>query len=185
LKRLFVLLAALAALSAVIAGSAFAGGGTTTCTGGQITGPINNNLDIPAGARCFVGYPTEVKGNVTVEGSLISFGATFDKNVTVTGGTFKAENGGTTILGNLTITGSAGDPTDPRGDFPGNGLWGVQPPDGPLNAINISGNVTYTGNSAPFYVGNQVFVGGNFTSSLNTSWVDATLLHVGGQKNIS
>jgi hypothetical protein len=40
-----------------------------------------------------VGYPTEVKGNVTVEGSLFSFGATFDKNVTVTGGTFKAENG--------------------------------------------------------------------------------------------
>jgi hypothetical protein len=52
----------------------------------------------------------EVTGNVTVQGILKSFGATFDKNVTVDGGAFKALNYGTTIKGNLTISNSAGDP---------------------------------------------------------------------------
>jgi hypothetical protein len=51
MKRIFVLLAALAAVSAVVATSAFAGGGPTTgCPGGSLTGASNNVL-IPAGVQ--------------------------------------------------------------------------------------------------------------------------------------
>jgi hypothetical protein len=89
---------------------------------------------------------------VTVEGSLISFSGTFDKKVPVTGGTFKAENCGTTILGNLTINGSAGGPSDPCGDYVGNGLWGGDRQGNPY-PIHILGNFTYTRNFAPLYVG--------------------------------
>jgi hypothetical protein len=179
MKKLFVVFTALAATAAVVAGSALAGGSTNkVCTQGEwVTSPVTGTLDVPAGVRCFL--TTEVKNTATVEGSLIAFGATFDKNVTVTGGTFKAENGGTTILGNLTITGSAGDQIDPaRDDFAGNGLFGGNGSNPYYQPIHIVGNFTYTGNSAPLYVGyddGKVNVDGNFTYNTNTSWMNVGL----------
>jgi hypothetical protein len=181
MKRLFVLLAALAALSALAAGSAFAAGGTTTCTDGQfIQTTISNNLDVPAGVFCRISG--EVKGNVTVEGKLTAFGALFDKNVTVSGGQFTSGNYGSTILGNLTITGSQGCPG--CGDL--NGFW--------LDYANshVYGNVTLTGNVVPFYIQgtanstpHYLIVDGNFTSSGTVLTGDQTLVHVGGTTNIS
>jgi hypothetical protein len=70
-------------VATVVAGSAFAGGAMTTCTGDLDGTKITGNLDIPAGAVC--GMWGEVPGNVTVEGVLKSFGSTYDKNVTVNG----------------------------------------------------------------------------------------------------
>src|SRR5262245_30040495 len=187
MKRLFVVLAALAATAAIGATSAVAAPtGSTTCGGtlenpGQITGTVEGNLTVPAGQWCNVGWPAVVKGNANVSGHLKSFGGTFKQNVTVDGGSFLAVNGGTTILGNLSITNSAGE-TDPS-TFNGNGLWGAQ------WGNYIAGNFTYTGNSAPLYLGNpgegQTVVGKNFTSSGNTSWVSVPSLQVKGQTNIS
>ena len=108
MKRLIVLLAALAAVSAVIAGSALAGGGNTvaTCNAGNnytLTGS-SSNLDIPAGTFCYL--VGEYQGNVSVEGYAAPAGATFDKNVNVTGGTITTVDHGAHILGNLNISGS-------------------------------------------------------------------------------
>jgi hypothetical protein len=187
MKRLFVLLAALAAVSVVVTGSAFAGApGTTTCGGpladpGQISGTVEGNLNVPAGTWCNVGWPAVIKGNAIVNGHLKSFGGTFNQNVTIDGGSFLALNGGTTILKNLSITNSAGDP-DPS-TFNGNGLFGAQ------YGNYIGGNFNYNGNSAPLYVGNpgepNTVVGKNFTSSANTSSVSVPSLQVTGQTNIS
>src|SRR6516164_157474 len=51
--------------------------GMTTCTTDGL-GPsvITTNLNVPAGATCRL-YGNEVKGNVSVQGSLVAFGATF------------------------------------------------------------------------------------------------------------
>jgi hypothetical protein len=63
----------------------------TTCTG-QIMGPtvIAGDLTVPAGARCtlfaVMGQVVEVQGNVTVEGTLDSWGAHFSKNIFAVGG---------------------------------------------------------------------------------------------------
>jgi hypothetical protein len=176
MKRLLVLLAALAVTSTVVATSAFAGGtGSTTCSGDLGGQKITGNLVVPAGTVC--GMWGEVTGNVTVQGVLKSFGATFDKNVTVDGGAFKSLNWGTTIKGNLTINNSAGD-TNPN-DTNANGFFA------PYSPSHIFGNFTYTGNSAPLYVGESTTVDGNFTFNTNTSWLDIPQLDVNGAKNIA
>jgi hypothetical protein len=139
MKRLFVLFAALAALSTVAAANAFAaGGGTTTCNSDWVNIPhpvtmVNGNLDVPAGATCK--FSGEVTGNVTVEGTLAAFGAKFDKNVIVNGGRFGSANWGSTILGNLNISGSQGNPG--AGDL--NGFWSE------YSDSHIYGNVNYSG----------------------------------------
>src|SRR5262249_10145707 len=169
MKRMFVVLAVLAAASGIGATSALAAGspGVTTCGGtlaspGQINGTVEGNLKVPAGTWCSVGWPAVIKGNAIVNGHLKSFGGTFNQNVNVDGGSFQAVNGGTTILNNLSITNSAGDP-DPS-TFNGNGLWGAD------WGNYIGGNFNYTGNSAPLYVGNPTdknpltVVGKNFNS---------------------
>jgi len=63
---------------------------------------------VPAGATCWL-IGVEVPGSVTVEGTLISQGAKFDKNVTVNGGAIQLGNlnaEGSVVAGNLTITNS-------------------------------------------------------------------------------
>ena len=100
--------------------------GTTTCTG-DLPSPyvIATNLNVPAGATCRL-FGNEVKGNVSVQGSLVAFGATFDRNVSVTGGSFAGENWGVTIKGNLSFV-------DPA-TYSYNGFFGNYSPNEPVVA---------------------------------------------------
>jgi hypothetical protein len=180
MKRLISLaVVVVAALS--ITAVAFASGGTTIATcnasnGYNLVGSANN-VDIPAGTFCYLSG--EFKGNVTVEGYAAPIGATFDKNVTVTGGTIYALNSGAHILGNLTISGSHGNTATAS-----NGLRAD------YATITIEGNLNYIGNFVPLTVGATfpftVDVVGNFTYSGNTVPWDATQpLTVHGQSTIS
>jgi hypothetical protein len=163
MKRLFVLLAALAAVSSVVVGSAFAGGGNTvaSCNAGNnytVQG-ASNNVDVPAGTFCYL--LGEFQGNVSVEGYAVPLGTKFDRNVNVTGGTIAIGGSGADIKGNLNISGSHGFAGVPyntlRADYA---------------SITIEGNLNYTGNFVPLYVGTtgsfNVHVIGNFTYSGNT-----------------
>ena len=138
MKRLFVLLAALAALSTVIAASALAGGGNAvpSCNAANnyTVNGSSSNLDIPAGTFCYL--VGEFQGNVTVEGYAAPAGATFDKNVIVNGGTISTVNHGADIKGNLNISGSHGDPVA--------GLANILKAE--YNDVTIEGNLNYTGN---------------------------------------
>jgi hypothetical protein len=82
----------------------------TECTGPQSNSAVfTTKLDVPVGYTCTL-YGGEVQGNVTVEGSLVSFSTLYDKNVSVLGGSIEIVNGngtGSQITGNLTIIGSA------------------------------------------------------------------------------
>jgi hypothetical protein len=185
MRRLFILLAALAATAAIGATGALAAPpGVTTCgstdpyTPQQIHGTVDGNLNVPAGTWCVLGWPAVIKGVVTVQGHLKAFGVTFNQNVIVDGGSFKAENGGTTILGNLSIKHSV--PFSDPGDAEINGLWG------PGN--HIAKNLIYQDNFVGFYVGNlgegQTIVDGNFNASGNP-WIYTPSLTVSGQTNVS
>jgi hypothetical protein len=179
MKRLFVLLAALAATSAIVAGGALAGGnGTTTANcnsgNGYTLYGSSANLDIPAGMFCYL-YG-EYQGVVSVEGYAAPAAATFDKNVNVNGGTIVAVNGTTEFKGNLNITGSHGVP----GVIGANGFvtdWGT---------VAIDGNLNYFGNFVPLIVGHTANVKGTFNYSGNTyPWDASQPLNVTGSSTIS
>jgi hypothetical protein len=118
--------------------------GTTTCFGlRDYTMPVMDNLDVPAGKVCTLAG-TEVFGNVTVEGTLISYSTHFRKNVTVTGNgiiqIFNGNGAASAIEGNLNISSTGGS-------------WSTL-----YNAIycpNISniirGNLNVTDSSTPFF----------------------------------
>ena len=102
----------------------------------------------------------------------------FDRNVTVTGGVISIINGfgdQTPLVGNLTITGSAGNS-------------GIYCP----NTTNvIRGNLTFTGNTGNLYVC-QATVGGNVTVSNNnrintdySGWWTAALYGITAGKNLT
>src|SRR5262249_3521012 len=133
MKRLFVLLAALAATSAALAGNAFAGGtGSVSCTDASLAGKtITSNVTVPASAPCDLSW-ADVQGNVTVNGSLVTFGIThFAKNVSVQpGGSFAAANWGVTIDGNLSFLNP--------GTYSYNGFWGD------YSTNEVKGNLSYT-----------------------------------------
>jgi hypothetical protein len=143
---------------------------------------ISNNLIVPAGVDCRLGWD-EVQGNVSVAGNLLTFGkAHFDKNVTVSrGGSFAASNWGVTIDGNLSITNP--------GVYSYNGFWGN------YSANEVKGNVTYTITSdmtypqyqSPLlYFGGGTKVDGNFTySTAGVGHLDQGGLQVIGTTNIS
>lgn len=130
MTRFFVLCAAVGAVVCLVA-PGFAGArGTYTCDGfvneGVLSGPhtpmtIDANVDVPAGASCFM-YLTTVTGNVTVEGTLSGLGITVQKNLIV--------DGGTLAFGpcfSLPCAGLAGN------DFQGNTI--VTNPSGPLELV--------------------------------------------------
>jgi len=141
---------------------------STTCTTDVWTAQrITTNFDVPAGATCRLGSGVEVTGNVTVEGELVSFGAQFDGNVSVNGGSLTAANQGIYIGGNLSITNSAG--------ADGNNAT-IQSTNGFANDAGtsvIAGNFSYTYNSGRLYVGlnggpTGTVVKGNFSYANNT-----------------
>lgn len=121
--------------------------GSTTCNTGDGwwngPNPIPNNLVVPAGATCRLGW-VEVIGNTTVNGSLYTIGSTFDGNVSVsgTGSALTTANWGNTFRRNLSITGSDG-----NGWI--NGFWSS------YSDNVVDGNFSYIGNTAPFYVQND------------------------------
>jgi hypothetical protein len=151
--------------------------GTTKCTGQVKDQTISGSLDVPAGATCTLTGDV-VTGNVTVEGTLFSYGTKFDGNVTVTGGVITIGNGNgasSALTGNLTITGSSG-----------NNQIGC-----PNFSNIINGNVSFTGNSGNFYVCSAQ-VGGSVTVSNNTrinndysGWWTADLNYMTVTKNLS
>ena len=159
--------------------------GTTTCTtDGLSPSVITTNLNVPAGATCRL-YGNEVKGNVSVQGSLVAFGATFDRNVSVTGGSFAGENWGVTIKGNLSFV-------DPA-TYSYNGFWGNQGG----TTSTVDGNMSYVIDSrtaSPCYQSPLLYFGGGTTvnGSFNYSdqgtgfagHLDQTGLHVVGSKSI-
>jgi hypothetical protein len=169
MKRLFALLAALAAMATIVAGSALAGGGSATCNGTIKDQVTTSNLDVPAGAVCKIVHG-EVTGNVTVEGQLIVFGSMgsgaapvqFDKNVTVNGGTINVGNGGINVAQNLTIQNSAGDSNiNTQNGTPDNGT------------SHIGSNLIFTNNTGHLWVGyGQTVVSGNFNWANNTTVPD-------------
>ena len=111
--------------------------GATTCAGDLSQTVIATNLNVPAGATCRL-FANEVKGNVTVQGSLYTFGAiTFDRNVSVTGGEFKGSNWGVTVNGNLSFI-------DPAPNSQ-NGFFGNYSPN------EVKGNMSYVIDSSTAY----------------------------------
>jgi hypothetical protein len=107
--------------------------------GGEIAG----DLVVPSGATCRLMW-SHVAGSVNVFGNLEAVSTTFDKDVTVDGGSFKTFNGGNTFNANLTIKNSAGIP-----DFGRNGFWTEQYADN-----YVVGTFTYQNNSVPLYIQN-------------------------------
>jgi hypothetical protein len=157
--------------------------GTTTCTtDGLSPSVITTNLNVPAGATCRL-YGNEVKGNVSVQGSLVAFGATFDRNVSVTGGSFAGVNWGVTIKGNLSFV-------DPATNSY-NGFWGNYSPntvDGNLSYV-IDNSTAYPCYQSPLlYFGGGTTVNGSFNySDQGTGFaghLDQGGLHVVGSQSI-
>ena len=167
-------LAALAVPSAAMAANP--GGGSTKCQG-VLTATVEN-LVVPAGATCSLWGAQTIKGNVTVEAgaTLESYQrTTFDGNVTVNGGNFKVLNRPVTIKKNLTITNSTSDV---------NGFWNSQDGD----SSKVLGSFSYTGNTAPLYVGyDGLDVAGSYTYANNVPGPDGwiTNMTVHGSSNIS
>jgi hypothetical protein len=131
-----------------------AGGGTVTCTT-FLTGPVDANVDVPAGQTCNnSGF--EITGNVTVEGTLTSVNGTYDKNIIVADGgsvffTFCEgllcpPHGGNHVAGNLSITGSPSDNTilattvQKNVNVEGNSGEVILQDDGILGNVDIDGN---------------------------------------------
>jgi hypothetical protein len=165
--------------------SAAPGGGGTTCTDNSMAGKtIATNVTVPAGARCDLSWST-IKGNVTVNGDLVTYGqTTFEKNVSVDRGSFAAMNWDVTINGNLSFVNPA--------TYSYNGFWGDYSPN------VVKGNLTYTITSdtvypdyqSPLlYFGGGTRVNGNFTySDLGTGFaghLDQGGLTVLGSTNVS
>ena len=175
MKRFSVLLTALAATVAVVAfavpSSGLAVTGSTTCaaagvpgstydgtpTTDVINGTVTSNFTVPAGAPLCRVFGAEIQGNTSVGGNLEAFGGTFDKNVTVNGGSFEAINHAVTIKGNLSFLNPAANRA--------NGFW---PTDG---TNQVQGNLSYTLDGTvgypcyqwpSLYLG-QLVLGGNFT----------------------
>jgi hypothetical protein len=132
---------------------------------------VPGNLDIPAGTFCYL--TGEFKGNVTVEGAAAPWGATFDKNVIVTGGWLLAVGPGAHFMGNVIISGS------------NYGMSGVNALFADYAPITIDGNLNYTGNSVPLLSTGSVTVKGVSNYSGNTVPYDATQSLVAGKSNIS
>jgi hypothetical protein len=137
--------------------------GTTTCTAdSQLPSVITTNLNVPAGATCTLSG-NEVKGNVSVQGSLTAFGATFDRNVSVTGGSFSGVNYGVTIKGNLSFV-------DPA-TYSYNGFWGNQYG----TTSTVDGNLSYVIDSStayPCYQSPLLYFGGGTTVNGSFSYSD-------------
>ena len=148
-KRIALVVAMLGAIFAFAGSAVAAPPPPTSCTDNSYASKTTTkNFDVPAGATCDLSWAT-INGNVTVEGSLVTYGTTtFNGNVTVNpGGTFAASNWGVKINGNLLIT-------NPEG---ANGFWGNQGG----TSSEVTGNLTYTlTRDYPLYQQPYIYFGG-------------------------
>ena len=164
MKKWTVLCAALLCLAAVPAFAAPGATGSTTCVDRIDGGTVPNNLYVPAGATCTLSW-SEVVGNATVDGTLISFDSKFDRNITVTG-TISLINGYDfrPIVGNLSIINSAGQ----------SGIYC------PNTANVINGSITVTGlhDGGSFYICSAQ-VGGGVTLANNLGRIDISYMNIG------
>jgi hypothetical protein len=115
--RGLAVLATAAALPLALTGTAHASPVTVPTLTSDVTGYVATNVDVPRDAIVHVFSGGEIHGNVTVEGTLVSFGGQFDGNFTVNGGSLSAVKGGITVLGNLPITNSPGAPDSGQNGF--------------------------------------------------------------------
>jgi hypothetical protein len=167
MKRISLIAALLGATIFAFAGSAIAAPGATgnvNCTDNSLAGKvINSNVTVPAGATCDLSW-SDIKGNVSIAGTLTTYGmTTFEKNVSVVGGSFGAANWGVTIDGNLSFLNPA--------TYSYNGFWGNQ--GGSTNLVK--GNLSYTITSDtvyPMYQSPLLYFGGGTTVDGNFSYSD-------------
>ena len=201
-----VLLGTTAASAAVTGPTGPAGHGNSTITitsqdqldnlVAQGGGVINKNIDIISGATSYypegviwLAYAT-VNGNVSIEAPFVKMAATtVNGNVTVNGGSLWFANELDHITGNLTVTGSPGDPASAKGfgdNAPVSVPWWT-PSWSPAGSSLIEGNRNYTGNHGQLYVGSPLQVNGNLNDSGNTTpWApDLSGLTVLGHEYIS
>jgi hypothetical protein len=147
--------------------SAFAanpGGGSTECANRSISGPIPNNLHVPAGTTCTLSWAT-VAGNVSVDGTLLSISSKFEANVTVSGTVSFINNYQTPLIGkNLTVTNSASGQS---------GIFG--------DTTLIKGNVTISGlqPGASFTFSSDTTVNGGVSITNNLGPVNVSYLSIG------
>ena len=170
---------------------------TFTCNDQTLTNTITQNLKVPAGSYCIL-FGNQVTGNVSAAGYLATFGATLDKNLSINGGGFVDEGyTGSTVKGNVSITGSPGAPVLYHENFIGAGT-----------TMTVDGNFSYGGNTSYLDISPAGFgavgppgldVHGNFSYGNNVYWATAdggalaglpipfvsTYLHVGGNSSIS
>ena len=164
MRKLIMSIAFLAMLAVPAVAMAAPAPGSTTCMDGSLQGrTISTNVTVPAGATCNLSW-SDVKGNVTVNGSLVTYGTTeFEKNVSVVGGSFAAANWGVTIDGNLSFLNPA--------VYSYNGFWGNQ--GGSSNLVK--GNLTYTITSDTVYPDYQsplLYLGGGTTVNGSFNYSD-------------
>jgi hypothetical protein len=172
------LLVASVMVTTLLVGSA-AAAGEVTCTGGSndpLTGTINANVVVPAGASCRIAGTVNgnvtaykgaavgirkdsiVSGNYTCNSCLFAdlHGSTIGGNVSISKETDGSFIEGSTITGNLTIQSS-----DADGDSFAIGT-------GPMDALpnNIGGNLTFSKNTGPSSIMDNTIVG-NLTCDRN------------------
>jgi hypothetical protein len=160
MRKLIPVAMSAAALAVLAVPSMASAAGSTQCTGNMPGQTISTNVTVPAGSHCDLSW-SDVKGNVSVAGSLTTYGIThFEKNVSVEGGSFAAANWGDTIDGNLSFVNPAA-----------NGQNGFC---GDYSANEVKGNMSYTITSAEvypqyqspiLYFGGGAKVDGNFSYS--------------------
>ena len=156
--------------SLLCAAPIFAQTPVTTCTGMIQPTVITGDLDVPAGKTCTLfstpyGNIVEVQGNVTVQGTLVSNGTHFLKNVTANGGaiSFRYDFGNqipTIVDGDVLITNSNNFSAITKGTV------NAQP--------QVKGNLTVTGNGTDpdgwfGFTAFGVVVGGNMAVSNNNA----------------
>jgi len=179
MKRFSVLLTALAPVAVAafaLPSSGLAVTGSTTCaaagtpgftydgtpTTDVINSTVASNFTLPAGAPLCRVFGAEIQGNTSVGGNLAVFGGTFDKNVTVNGGSFAAVNHGVTIKGNLSLINPAANRDS--GFWPTDGVNQVQ---GNLS-FTLDGTVSYACYTWPgLYLGQLVLGTGGTTGNFS------------------
>jgi hypothetical protein len=189
MKRITIVAAVFGAALLALAGVATAAPNAgVICTDNSLAGQtVMTNVTVPANSTCDLSW-ADVHGNVTVNGSLVTYGIThFGGNVQVNqGGSFAASNWGVTIDGNLSFLNPA--------TYSYNGFWGNQ--GGTSNLVK--GNINYTitsGMQYPMYQSPLLYFGGgtHVNGNLNYSdqgtgfpgHLDTGGLTVGGHINVS
>jgi hypothetical protein len=175
MKNLTMLFAVLLCLVAVPMFAANPGGGNMECNNITLSSTtVASNLHVPAGAVCTM-YWVEVQGNVTVEGTLISFSSKFDMNVTVTGAVSFINNYQKPLIGkNLSITNSSGQSgiysSDSYPVINGNvSISGLQPGGWftfSAGSTTVNGGISVTNNLAPVHI-NDTTIGKSLDCSGN------------------